>query len=162
VSPFGEHPDEDIYDELEEETLESAEQLVEAVREAHVNQRLGIGQPEPADVEDHPENEEPESLVVENGHESAEQLDAYDAEEAGYEEQEDEEEVEGEEGEEMEENGRAELRAPAGTAPFQQRTERTERVPDRFRRGRRGRPMRGRRNIQRESQPTISELLKEG
>ena len=56
--------------------------------------------------------------------------------------------------------GRAELRAPANTAGFQQRVERPERAPDRFRRGRR-RPMRGRRNIQRESQPTISELLKE-
>jgi len=162
VSPFGEHPDEEIYDELEEETIESAEQLVEAVREAHVNQRLGIGQAEPSDVEDHPETEEAESFVAENGHESAEQLEASDAEDVSYEDQEGEEEVEGEEGEEIEGNGRAELRAPAGTAPFQQRTERTERVPDRFRRGRRGRPMRGRRNVQRESQPTISELLKEG
>jgi ribonuclease G len=162
VSPFGEHPDEEIYDELEEETIESAEQLVEAVREAHVNQRLGIGQAEPADLDEHHAGEEVENLDDENVHESTEQLEAAGADGASYDEQEGEEDIEGPEGEEIEGNGRAELRASAGTAPFQQRTERTDRVPDRFRRGRRGRPMRGRRNIQRESQPTISELLKEG
>src|SRR6185312_12477047 len=44
VLPLGEHLDDEGYEELEEETLdaENAEQLVEAVREAHANQRLGL------------------------------------------------------------------------------------------------------------------------
>src|SRR5206468_2521590 len=63
----------------------------------------------------------------------------------------------------------AEVRAPAGTAAFQQKTERAERGGKRFGRGRRGRVRPGggggggpRRNIQHEPSPTISELLKEG
>jgi Rne/Rng family ribonuclease len=167
VLPIGEHLDEEVYEELEEETLDAdnAQQLVEAVREAHVNQRLGLQQGEPSDLEDQPSGEEVESSG--NGHASPEQIEAVDMEDAAYEEQASEESA-GEEESAPEptveaEEGRAELRAPANTAAFQQRTERTERGgPDRFRRGRRGRPMRGRRNIQRESQPTISELLKEG
>src|SRR5579884_4088154 len=170
VLPLGEHLDEEVYEELEEETLDAdnAQQLVEAVREAHVNQRLGLQQGEPSDLEDHPAGEEVESFVTGNGHASAEQLEAADVEDAAYEgqgldEHVSEEEAVPESGEVEAEEGRAELRAPANTAAFQQRTERTERgAPDRFRRGRQGRPMRGRRNIQRESQPTISELLKEG
>ena len=169
VLPIGEHLDEEVYEELEEETLdaENAQQLVEAVREAHVNQRLGLQQGEPSDLEDQPAGEEVETFVSGNGHASPEQIEAVDVEDAAYEEQASEE-LAGEEESVPEpilegEEGRAELRAPANTAAFQQRTERTERgAPDRFRRGRRGRPMRGRRNIQRESQPTISELLKEG
>ena len=165
VAPFGEHLDEDIYEELEEETIdpENAEQLVEAVREAHVIQRLGLRDGEPPDLEDHPEGEEVESFVPEDGQGSSEHLEAAGTESSADESQDSvEEEAEDGEEEEAKEEGRAELRAPANTAAFQQRTERTERAPDRFRRGRRGRPMRGRRNIQRESQPTISDLLKEG
>src|SRR5579884_1978169 len=169
VLPIGEHLDEEVYEELEEETLDAdnAQQLVEAVREAHVNQRLGLQQGEPSDLEDQPAGEEVESFVAGNGHASPEHIEAADVEDAAYEEDTSEESAEEEESAtepvvEAEE-GRAELRAPANTAAFQQRTERTDRgAPDRFRRGRRGRPMRGRRNIQRESQPTISELLKEG
>src|SRR5436305_14731555 len=54
LMPFGEHPDEEIYEELEEETLdaENAEQLVEAVREAHANQRLGLREGEQSDAEE--------------------------------------------------------------------------------------------------------------
>ena len=170
VIPLGEHLDEEVYEELEEETLdaENAQQLVEAVREAHVNQRLGLQQGEPSDLEDQPSGEEVDSFVSGNGHASPAQVEAADMEDASYEEQPSETSISEEEsvpepGEVEAEEGRAELRAPASTAAFQQRTERTERgAPDRFRRGRRGRPMRGRRNIQRESQPTISELLKEG
>ncbi|HKT25025.1 MAG TPA: Rne/Rng family ribonuclease [Terriglobales bacterium] len=170
VLPLGEHLDEEVYEELEEETLdaENAQQLVEAVREAHVNQRLGLQQGEPSDLEDQRSGEEVESFVSGNGQASPEQIEAADMEDAAYEQQASEESTSEEEsvsesGEVEAEEGRAELRAPANTAAFQQRTERTERgAPDRFRRGRRGRPMRGRRNIQRESQPTISELLKEG
>ena len=164
--PLGEHLDEEIFEELEEETIdaENGEQFIEAVREAHVIQRLGLREGEPPDLEDHPAGEEVESFVSENGHEQTE-LEAAQAEDSGDDDPSggDHEGDDQEEG--SEEEGRAELRAPANTAGFQQRTERADRnVPDRFRRGgRRGRPpMRGRRNIQRESQPTISDLLKEG
>jgi Rne/Rng family ribonuclease len=166
---FLEHPDEEIYEELEEETLDSdnAEQLVEAVREAHQSQRLGFGEPEPGEVEDHASGEEQNGESEANG-EAAEAMEAGDSEDSHYQEHEEEEEHNEELSEHVhehsEEEGRAELRAPANTAAFQQRTERADRpAPDRFRRGgRHGRPMRGRRNIQRESQPTITDLLKEG
>ena len=61
-----------------------------------------------------------------------------------------------------EHGGRAEVRASAGTAGFQQRTDRSgDRRPFRGRRG--GRRMRGgRRNIPRGPQPMITDLLKEG
>jgi Rne/Rng family ribonuclease len=163
VPAYGEHLDEEIYEELEEETLdaENAEQLVEAVREAHANQRLGIGEGERQEGEDHPE-EEAENLTG-NGEANPEQMEAADVEDSNYEEQGSGNGEAAQEGEASEQEGRAELRAPANTAAFQQRTERPERGPqDRFRRGRHGRPMRGRRNVQRESQPTISDLLKEG
>ena len=164
-TPFGEHLDEEIYEDLEEETLdaENAEQLVEAVREAHANQRLGLGEGEPADAEDHPGGEEVASFTPEDqGHDLSEQAEVADSEDANYQSA-DEQASEDSESEDPTAEGRAELRAPANTASFQQRVERPERSQqDRFRRGRRGRPMRGRRNIQRESQPTISDLLKEG
>jgi ribonuclease G len=164
VPSFGEHLEEEIYEELEEETLdaENAEQLVEAVREAHANQRLGIGEGEQREGEDNPE-EEAETFTAGNGEANAEQMEAADVEDSSYEEQHSGNGEAIHEGEDPEEEGRAELRAPANTAAFQQRTERPERgQQDRFRRGRHGRPMRGRRNVQRESQPTISDLLKEG
>ena len=186
VLPLGEHLDDEGYEELEEETLdaENAEQLVEAVREAHANQRLGLREGEPSEQEDHASTEESHTFSSDDQHPD-QHMEAADVEDIGYQNSEEEEEsdvraeaegedAEGEEaeGEEAEgdeidgeagEEGRAEMRAPANTAAFQQRVERPERgAPDRFRRGRRGRPMRGRRNIQRESQPTISELLKEG
>ncbi|HWR34788.1 MAG TPA: Rne/Rng family ribonuclease [Clostridia bacterium] len=96
--------------------------------------------------------------------------DSYEFEEselvAGEEDQ-DEEEEEGEESEET--NGQAELRAPAGTAGYQQRAERParERRPndrDRDHRGRRGgRRMRGGpRHEAPRAMPMISDLLKEG
>src|SRR5215475_67584 len=164
-TPFGEHPDEDMYEELEEETLdaENAEQLVEAVREAHVNQRLGLNDGELPDAEDHPAGEEVASFASEEElHDHSEQLEAADLEDVNYQDA-DESFAEDQSSEDVPEEARAELRAPANTAAFQQRVERPERSQqDRFRRGRRGRPMRGRRNIQRESQPTISDLLKEG
>src|SRR5438270_11771743 len=161
---FGEHLEEEIYEELEEETLdaENAEQLGEAVREAHANQRLGIGEGEQREGEDHSE-EEAETFGAGNGEANAEQMEAADVEDSSYEEQRGGNGEAVQEGEASEQEGRAELRAPANTAAFQQRTERPERSQqDRFRRGRHGRPMRGRRNVQRESQPTISDLLKEG
>ena len=67
--------------------------------------------------------------------------------------------------EEEPENGHAELRAPTGTAGYQQRTERTERPGydrrgDRRRRGFRGRGPRTRQQAR--AVPAISDLLKEG
>ena len=164
LTPFGEHPDEDIYEELEEETLdaENAEQLVEAVREAHANQRLGLNDGEPPDSEDHLAGEEVESFASADADDHADQMETADLEDSSYQQIEERTDEEHDH-EDLSEEGRAELRAPANTAAFQQRSERPERnQQDRFRRGRRGRPMRGRRNIQRESQPTISDLLKEG
>ena len=165
LTPFGEHPDEEIYEELEEETLdaENAEQLVEAVREAHANQRLGLSEGEPGDGEEHVAGDEVEGFAaLADAEDHAERMEAADLEDASYQEGEDGE-SDAHDGEQAREEGRAELRAPANTAAFQQRVERPERgSQDRFRRGRRGRPMRGRRNVQRESQPTISDLLKEG
>jgi ribonuclease G len=147
---------------------------VEAVREAHQSQRLGLRQGEPADLEDRPAGEL-QNGNSDNNSEATETMEAADSEDSGYQAQEEQEEqAQEEQTEELadldhegsEEEGRAELRAPANTAAFQQRSERSDRAdrpaPDRFRRGRHGRPMRSRRNIQRESQPTITDLLKEG
>ncbi len=74
--------------------------------------------------------------------------------------------VAGAEDEDLEE-GRAELRAPAGTAAYQQRSERTERPGYERRRDDRGRRGRSRRNNVRPRRdfrpaPAISDLLKEG
>ncbi len=86
-------------------------------------------------------------------------------EDSGGEELEEEEEepelTAGEEGQGEENEGRAEMRAVAGTAGYQQRV---ERQPfDRSRRRRRGgRRMHSRRNIQRGPAPKITDLLKEG
>jgi ribonuclease G len=166
IPVFSEHLDEDVYEELEEETLDldNAEQLVEAVREAHVSQRLGLRDGEPPDAEDHGQGELVDQFT--NNRDSQSLSDASGVE--SHEDSEDQEELDESQDEQDEqesagEEGRAELRAAPNTAGFQQRTERVDRaVPDRFRRGRHGRPMRGRRNTQRESQPTISDLLKEG
>src|SRR2546423_3878849 len=144
---------------------EDAEPLVEAVREAQLDQRLSLQDGEAPDLEERAGEEEVE-FGPEEGDSDSEALEAASAEDANSQDSPDEtanvdEKAEGDPG--VEEEGRAELRAPANTAAFQQRGERPERSQqDRFRRGRRGRPMRGRRNIQRESQPTISDLLKEG
>ena len=162
-SPLGEHFDEDIFEELVEETLdaENAEQLVEAVREAHQIQRLGLRDGESSEGDDQNDDEEVETLAS-DGEASDEELEASEQEDSSDQGL-DAAEAAGEQPPGELEEGRAELRAPANTAPFQQRTDRQERnQQDRFRRGRGRRPMRGRRNIQRESQPTISELLKEG
>jgi Rne/Rng family ribonuclease len=75
------------------------------------------------------------------------------------------EETEGDEEEVEPENGHAELRAPAGTAGFQQRAERPGRS-DRARFDRRGRRPGGRRGMRPRREhhpiPAISDLLKEG
>ena len=132
-----------LYDELEEETIEAdaGEEITEAVRDSHVEERTGPGYVEYEGEAPQPvESAESESDESASGEEDAES-----------------------EAEEEEYVDRAEVRAPAGTAGFQQRTERG--APADRRGGRRRfqkRRVHARRNIQRASMPTISELLKEG
>jgi ribonuclease E len=131
-----------LYDELEEETIEAdaGEEITEAVRDSHVEERTGPGYveyegeaPEPVEGA---ESETDESASAEEDTET-------ESEEEDY-------------------ADRAEVRAPAATAGFQQRAERS--APAERRGGRRfqRRRVHARRNIQRASMPTISELLKEG
>ena len=132
-----------LYDELEEETIEAdaGEEITEAVRDSHVEERTGTGYVEY-------EGETPEPVEA--------------AENESDESKSSDDEVEGE-GEEEEFADRAEVRAPTATAGFQQRAERN--APAERRGGRRRfqkRRVHARRNIQRASMPTISELLKEG
>ncbi|HET8887763.1 MAG TPA: Rne/Rng family ribonuclease [Candidatus Angelobacter sp.] len=151
IPGFEEDADMGEFEELEEEVLgQSGEQMVpmgselmEAVRDAHVNERAtGKYEAEGLDPEELEEVEEAFGLAEE---------DAEGGEEEGAEES--VEELEG---------ASAEQRAPA-TAGYQQRTERR---PQDRRGGRRGsgrRPMRGRPRHQSARQmPAISDLLKEG
>jgi ribonuclease G len=151
IPGFEEDADMGEFEELEEEVLgQSGEQMVpmgselmEAVRDAHVNERAtGKYEAEGLDPEELEEVEEAfgqEEDETENGD--------VEIEEATQEDLED---------------GSAEQRAPA-TAGYQQRTERR---PQDRRGGRRGggrRPMRGRPRHQSARQmPAISDLLKEG
>ncbi|HEX3094980.1 MAG TPA: Rne/Rng family ribonuclease [Candidatus Angelobacter sp.] len=151
IPGFEEDADMGEFEELEEEVLgQSGEQMVpmgselmEAVRDAHVNERAtGKYEAEGLDPEEMEEVEEAfgrEEDETENGD--------VEIEEATQEDLED---------------GSAEQRAPA-TAGYQQRTERR---PQDRRGGRRGggrRPMRGRPRHQSARQmPAISDLLKEG
>jgi ribonuclease E len=132
-----------LYDELEEETIEAeaGEDITGAVRDSHVEERTGT-----ADAEY--EGEAPEAVETAET-ETDEGASA-------------EEDSEGQ-GDDEEFADRAEVRAPAATAGFQQRQERS--TPADRRGGRRRfqkRRVHARRNIQRASLPTISELLKEG
>ena len=139
---FIEHLDLSDDEELEEEVLNpQGEQLVpmgseltEAVRDAHVNERAtGAYEGEGLETEEDLHGEESDS---------------------------EEDEREAAEGPEGPEGARAEHRAAAGTAGYQQRTERRG---DRQRGGRPGRRMRGRpRQFVQRQQPAISDLLKEG
>jgi ribonuclease E len=137
------------YEELEEQELargggdeqmvQMGAELTEAVRDAHV-------------IEHATGKYEAEGLEGAEGFEEAEAF--------GAEEDEEGDELETVEEEEEMEGARAEMRAPTGTAGYQQRTER--RSGDR--RGRKfGRRMRGRsrQHVQRHL-PAISDLLKEG
>jgi Rne/Rng family ribonuclease len=149
---FEEDADLTDYEEMEEEVLGSGNdqmvaagrELTEAVRDAHINERA-TGQ------------YEAEGLDPEELEEVAEVLGLGEEDENGHEEL---EPAEGE-GEDLE-GARAEHRAAAGTAAYQQ-TQRTDRrgVDRRTRRGAR-RPMRGRRHQAPRHLPAISDLLKEG
>jgi ribonuclease E len=137
------------FEELEEQELGPGDdqmvpmgsELTEAVRDAHVIEHA-TGQYEAEGLEGQDEFEGEESSA---GEEEA----AYEAEEA--------DELE----DESLEGARAEHRATAGTAGYQQ--QRTERGPQDRRGGRRaGRRMRGRRPFAPRQLPAISDLLKEG
>src|SRR5262249_8156254 len=132
-----------LYDELEEETIEAdaGEEITEAVRDSHVEERTGPGYVEYEG--EAPDTVEAAETDVEEGATAEEDTEA--------------------EGEDEEYADRAEVRAPAATAGFQQRGERS--IPAERRGGRRRfqkRRVHARRNVQRASMPTISELLKEG
>jgi ribonuclease G len=142
------------YEELEEEVLGSGNEMValgneitEAVRDAHINERA-TGQYEAEGLDQEELEEVADALgLSEEGEEEELEL-------AG------EEEGESRQDEDME-GARAEHRAPAGTAGYQ-RAQRTDRRPgDRGRRPGR-RPMRGRRHQAPRHLPAISDLLKEG
>jgi ribonuclease E len=151
---FEEDADLGEYEELEEEVMgqdqvEAGREVTEAVREAHVNERASGGY-------------EAEGLESEESEESGEVLDS--AAEPGEEEEDQAEEFEeSAEGTEDLEGARAEHRASAGTAGYQQ-TQRTDRRPGERRGGRRPgrRNMRGRRHYAPRQLPAISDLLKEG
>ncbi|HEX7960560.1 MAG TPA: Rne/Rng family ribonuclease [Terriglobales bacterium] len=131
-----------LYDELEEETIEAeaGEDITGAVRDSQVEEPTGT-----ADAEY--EGEDPEPV------EAAEM----DTDEGASAEEDSEDQ-----GDDEEFADRAEVRAPAATAGFQQRQERSGPAERRGRRRFQKRRVHARRNIQRASMPTISELLKEG
>ncbi len=153
IPGFEEELDMGEFEELEEEVLgQSGDQmvamgneLIEAVRDAHVAERA-TGQYEA-------EGLEPEELEeIEEAFGMSEETEEAEGEEGG------------EEAEETEESGEAsaEHRAPA-TAGYQQRTERRPHDRRGGRRGPGGRRMRGRPRHQSARQmPAISDLLKEG
>jgi ribonuclease G len=149
--------DEIVFEDLEEQTLESSagQEILEAVEESRI-ERSATGDYEseapgyvPAEV-DQEELEEEESELQPSAEGAEAELLAEAKEEA----------------DELEEDtalaDHAELRGPAPTAAFQQRTERAERPGFGRRRGRRGGRGMSRRNIQRGPHRLITDLLKEG
>jgi ribonuclease G len=141
------------FEELEEEVLGQAgeqmvpmgNELMEAVRDAHVNERA-TGKYEAEGLEPE-EIEEMEEAFAQAEEDSGESEEGEEGEEAVVEELED---------------ASAEQRAPA-TAGYQQRTERRSERRGGGRRGPGGRRMRGRPRHQSSRQmPAISDLLKEG
>ncbi|HXZ27748.1 MAG TPA: Rne/Rng family ribonuclease [Terriglobales bacterium] len=147
---YGEEAEEDEFEELEEEILDSAEtrepnegngQLTEVLRDAEAEHAFATEEGEEEEEADEREAEIAEAQRLAEGGEP-----------------------QGEPGEEGE--GRAQLRASASTAGYQQRAEvlpGERRRRDGGRGGRRGgRRMRGGRRNSPRSLPLISELLKEG
>ncbi|HET9181160.1 MAG TPA: Rne/Rng family ribonuclease [Candidatus Angelobacter sp.] len=157
------------FDELEEEVLGPGDErmfpmgseLTEAVRDAHVNERA-TGQYEGEEPDEHsevePEDEFAPPSALSRILEEQEEPELA----ADFEESEDAEDPEEPEGEEDLEGARAEHRATAGTAGYQQ-PQRSGRRADR-RGGRRtgGRHIRGRKYQAPRQLPAISDLLKEG
>ncbi len=144
IPEFEEHMDLADDEELEEEVLDvpMGTELTEAVRDAHVNERA-TGEYESNGLESDEESEQ--------GEDGAEVM--------AVELADDDEDLEATGESEEPEGARAEQRASAGTAGYQQRTDRRG---DRQNR-RPGRRMRGRpRQFAPRQQPVISDLLKEG
>lgn len=144
---YEEHLDGTDYEELEEEVL-AGNELTEAVRDAHINERAtgqyeaeGLGGREGSDEGDEDERDDADLAEEEE----------FESEEIGDQQEEPE-------------GARAEHRAAAGTAGYQQ--QRTERRPSHDRRGGGRKPARrmrgGRRNFTPRQLPAISDLLKEG
>src|SRR5229473_485231 len=144
IPEFEEHMDLADDEELEEEVLDvpMGTELTEAVRDAHLNERAT------GDYESEGLGGDEQSEEGEDG-----------AEVMAVELADDDEELEATAESEEPEGARAEQRASAGTAGYQQRTDRRG---DRQNR-RPGRRMRGRpRQFTPRQQPVISDLLKEG
>jgi Rne/Rng family ribonuclease len=139
--PIPHQQDEHGSEELEEETLDQAATVGEAVRDAHIEKRLGYGTP--AEAEEDEETGEMETGFIE-------------PDEAELDEAEGEEEFEEPAAEAGEET------AVQGEAPVPSRRE-GRRFDRRGGRGRQGRRHGGRRpNMQTSDLPIISELLKQG
>ena len=144
-APITGQPEEHLTDELEEETLDQASTVGDALRDVHIEQRLGYGSPAEADED--------------------EETDEADEAETGFAETDEEEFEEAEAGEEESEAPPVETsgEAPASAGVPARREDR--RFPRRGGRGGRqpGRRQGGRRpNMQTSSLPIISELLKQG
>ncbi len=141
--PIPGQPDEHLTEEMEEETLDQASTLGDAVRDAHIEQRIAHGTPAEAEDEEEEDTDEPETGFAETEEEEFEEP------EAG----EDETEVSAGESPEQ----------PAASAAAPARRE-DRRFGRRGGRGRQpGRRHGGRRpSMQTSSLPIISELLKQG
>jgi Rne/Rng family ribonuclease len=150
-------------DELEEEVLGPGDErlvpmgreLTEAVRDAHINERA-TGQYEAEGLEEGADEDDEfgpasqlNTVLDEHDEDQGEDDDA----DEGSDEEQSEEELEG---------ARAEHRAAAGTAGYQQPQRSDRRTPDRRGGRRTGRRMRGRRFQAPRQLPAISDLLKEG
>ena len=147
--PIHGEADEHGPEELEEETLDHAATLGDAVRDVHIDQRLGYSTP--AEASEDEETDEPETGYAEV------------EDEPGFEESESDEDESDEPAAAVGEAGES----AGAEAPARERRE--GRRPDRFdRRGSRGRQQGGRRhggrrpNMQTSDLPIISELLKQG
>ncbi|MBV9086486.1 MAG: Rne/Rng family ribonuclease, partial [Acidobacteriaceae bacterium] len=156
--------EEEEIDGDEDELSSKAEVLEESEYEELEEQTLDRDQPQAARAVplDEVRDEKLESEAIEGELADESEEEEEDEEEEDEDENGEEEEPEQVVGGENAENGRAETRAPAGVAGYQQRS--AERPGfDPRRRGRRGgRRMRTRRNIQRGPAPKITDLLKEG
>lgn len=156
-------------DELEEEVLGPGDErlvrmgseLTEAVRDAHINERA-TGKYEAEGLDENAEEEPEDEFVSERFNRMTEAQEEEQGLSEEFDESEESEEGEQPEGEEDLEGARAEHRAAAGTAGYQQ-PQRSDRRPADRRGGRRlGRRMRGRRFQAPRQLPPISDLLKEG
>jgi Rne/Rng family ribonuclease len=181
ASPLPENFDESEYEDLEEQTLDVADHREEEV--------IAAGEGLAAALAESRDQSKPDTYMSEVEPEVADQENAFAQHEAHSDEDDEEEEDAEEDFEEAamladseDDNaeisepdpddpnyaGSAELRAPSGTAGFQQKTDRR---PERGRGGKRGRFQRGRpmrsgggprRNVPRGPMPQINDLLKEG